>query len=263
MTGPAPEVATVRLAVRGALADSTVPGQTVLVACSGGPDSLALAAATAFEAPRLGLLTGAVVVDHGLQPNSDQVAAATAEQLHALGLDPVLLRRVEVTGPGGPEAAARRARYTALRQAAAETSADWVLLGHTRDDQAETVLLGLGRGSGPRSIAGMRSVDPPWLRPLLDVDRAATTRACAAEGLIPWQDPHNADRRFVRVRLRLEVLPLLEAVLGGGVAAALARTATLLRQDIDALDDQADRLVEELASATDVSAADLAALPAA
>ena len=264
MTGPVPAVAAIRLAVRGALGELTVPGQTVLVACSGGPDSLALAAATAFEAPRLGLLAGAVTVDHGLQPDSADVADTAAEQARALGLDPVLVRRVEVSGPGGPEAAARRARYTALRRAAAEATATWVLLGHTRDDQAETVLLGLSRGSGPRSVAGMRPVDPPWLRPLLDVGRDATAQACAAEGLLPWQDPHNADPRFVRVRLRREVLPLLEEVLGGGVAAALARTATLLRQDLDALDAQADRLVEQLAAGDNaVPAATLDTLPTA
>ena len=111
-----------------------------------------------------------------------------------------------------------------------------MLLGHTRDDQAETVLLGLGRGSGPRSIAGMRRREGRYLRPFLDLDRATTERACAALGLPVWHDPHNVDPSFRRVRLRREVLPLLEDVLGGGVAAALARTADLLRADVDALD---------------------------
>jgi tRNA(Ile)-lysidine synthase len=111
-----------------------------------------------------------------------------------------------------------------------------VLLGHTLDDQAETVLLGLGRGSGPRSIAGMRPVDGRYLRPLLGVRRATTEAACTALGLEPWDDPHNADPAFQRVRLRREVLPLLEDVLQGGVAEALARTAALLREDLDALD---------------------------
>ncbi|HEX5497311.1 MAG TPA: tRNA lysidine(34) synthetase TilS [Mycobacteriales bacterium] len=221
--------------------------RTVLVACSGGADSLALAAATGFTAPRLGLCAGAVVVDHGLQPDSADVAGTAADQARGLGLHPVLVRRVQVTGPGGPEAAARRARYRALRQAAADTGAGWVLLGHTRDDQAETVLLGLGRGSGPRSVAGMRPVDPPWLRPLLGVGRDDTAAACSAAGLTPWRDPHNVDARFTRVRLRREVLPLLEEVLGGGVAGALARTAALLREDLDALDARAAGLVDELA----------------
>ena len=116
-----------------------------------------------------------------------------------------------------------------------------MLLAHTLDDQAETVLLGLGRGSGPRSIAGMRPYDPPWCRPLLGVRRAVTHGACAELGLTPWHDPHNADPRFTRVRLRTEVLPLLEDVLGGGVAEALARTAAALREDAEVLDDLAAR----------------------
>ena len=104
-----------------------------------------------------------------------------------------------------------------------------MLLAHTLDDQAETVLLGLGRGSGARSIAGMRPYDPPWCRPLLGVRREVTHAACVELGLNVWHDPHNSDRRFTRSRLRSEVLPLMEEVLGGGVAEALARTATALR----------------------------------
>jgi tRNA(Ile)-lysidine synthase len=205
---------------------------------SGGPDSVALAAAVAFVADRDGHRAGAVIVDHGLQDGSDVVAARAAALAFELGLDPVQVMRVDVdTGPaaGGPEAAARTARYRALDAAAAAANA-FVLLGHTRDDQAETVLLGLGRGSGPRSIAGMRRRDGRYLRPFLDVDRATTERACAALGLPVWQDPHNTDPAFRRVRLRREVLPLLEDVLGGGVSAALARTADLVRADLDALD---------------------------
>jgi tRNA(Ile)-lysidine synthase len=218
----------------------------VLVACSGGADSVALAAAVGFEAPRLGLRAGLITIDHGLQPGSPDRAAAVCELGKRLGLDPVLVRTVEVAGAGGPEAAARTARYAALRAAADSAGAGYLLLGHTLDDQAETVLLGLGRGSGPRSVAGMRPVDPPWLRPLLGIRRATTAAACAAEGLPVWADPHNADLRFTRVRLRTEVLPLLEDVLHGGVAEALARTAELLRADLDELDADADRLLAEL-----------------
>ncbi len=147
---------------------------------------------------------------------------------------------VTVEGPGGVEAAARRARYDALRAHAVALSTSGaavaVLLAHTADDQAETVLLGLARGSGPRSIAGMRQWRPPWGRPLLAVTRADTEDACRVAGLEPWHDPHNADPAFTRVRLRREVLPLLDDVLGGGVRAALARTASLMRDDLDALD---------------------------
>jgi tRNA(Ile)-lysidine synthase len=227
----APEVAAVRVAVRRLLAEVRPAG--VLVACSGGADSVALAAATAFEAPRLGVPTGLVTVDHGLQPGSAAWAAETAALGRGLGLDPVLVRRVEVGTAGGPEAAARAARYAALAEAAGDRA---VLLAHTLDDQAETVLLGLGRGSGPRSIAGMRPVDGRWLRPLLGIRRETTRAACAAEHLPYRDDPHNADPRFTRVRLRAEVLPGLEDALQGGVAEALARTAELLRDDLDALD---------------------------
>lgn len=227
-----PAVAELRRAVRVALAALPEPTRSapVLVACSGGADSLALAAAVAALHPG----AHAAVVDHGLQDGSAAVAAAAAARLTGLGLH-AAVHRVDATGPGGPEASARRARYAAL--AAARPHPDSaVLLGHTLDDQAETVLLGLGRGSGPRSIAGMRAWDPPWCRPLLTVRRATTSAACAALGLPVWADPHNVDPRFTRARLRHEVLPLLEDVLAGGVSAALARTAAQLREDVDALD---------------------------
>lgn len=198
------------------------------VALSGGPDSLALTAAAAQVRP-----TTALIVDHGLQPGSEAVAE-TARR-HALGLGCVAAQivRVHVGTEGGPEAAARTARYGALEVARGGAP---VLLAHTLDDQAETVLLGLGRGSGARSIAGMRPADPPWFRPLLDVRRHHTHAVCTEVGLAAWDDPHNRDRRFTRVRLRTEVLPLLEDVLGGGVAEALARTAAALREDTEALD---------------------------
>lgn len=232
--GPAPAVAAVRRAVRAAL-----PGSgAVIVACSGGADSLALAAAAAFEAPRAGVSAALVTVDHGLQPGSDTQARAVAQLGYEMGFDPVELIRVRVGTAGGPEAAARTARYGALDRVAAALDAD-VLLGHTLDDQAETVLLGLGRGSGPRSIAGMRPVDGRYRRPFLEVRRATTHAACRGLGLTPWQDPHNVDPSYQRVRLRGEVLPLLEDVLQGGVAEALARTAALVQADLDALDELA------------------------
>jgi tRNA(Ile)-lysidine synthase len=240
--GPGVAVAEVRAAVRGGLADLAA-GQLVLVACSGGADSLALAAATAFAAPRLGLRAGGVTVDHGLQPRSAERAAKVAALLGELGLDPVRSTAVTVprTGQGarGPEAAARVARYGALDAAAEEYGAAAVLLGHTLDDQAETVLLGLARGSGGRSLAGMPARRGPYRRPLLAVRRAATGAACAELGLEPWQDPHNADFRFARARVRHQVMPALEAALGPGVAEALARTAGQLRADAECLDDLA------------------------
>ncbi len=208
------------------------------VALSGGADSLALAAAAATVLP-----TTALIIDHRLQPESETVSATAREQAMAVGCVGAEVICVDVGSAGGPEAAARTARYRALEQARAGAP---VLLAHTLDDQAETVLLGLGRGSGARSIAGMRPYDPPWCRPLLGVRRELTRKACAELGLKAWQDPHNTDRRFTRVRLRTEVLPLLEDSLGGGVAEALARTATALREDNDLLDGMAAEFLAEL-----------------
>ncbi|MBA0047760.1 tRNA lysidine(34) synthetase TilS [Mycobacteroides sp. LB1] len=202
------------------------------VALSGGADSLALAAAAVAQ----GWVVTALIVDHGLQQESAEVAAQARNQALALGCFEASVLSVTVDGAGGLEAAARTARYTALDQARGVLP---VLLAHTLDDQAETVLLGLGRGSGGRSIAGMRPWDDPWGRPLLDIRRTETRAACDELGLTPWEDPHNVDARFVRVRLRHEVLPLLEQVLGGGVAEALSRTAASLQEDGDVLDAQA------------------------
>jgi len=238
-----------------------MPGDLVLAACSGGQDSLALAAALAFVAPRAGLRAGAVTVDHGLQEGSAERAASVAATLRGLGLDPVHVLTVAVDGPGGPEAAARAARYAALEKAAADTGAAAVLLGHTLDDQAETVLLGLARGSGPRSLAGMPPRRGLFVRPLLGVRRSVTGGACAALGLRPWADPHNTDRRFARVRVRLDALPALEAALGPGVAEALVRTADQLRDDADVLEQIAAS--ERERDDCPMSAASLAVLPGA
>ncbi|MGN6795928.1 MAG: tRNA lysidine(34) synthetase TilS [Streptosporangiaceae bacterium] len=281
--GPDPAVAAVRLGVRRSLSGLTngaaVPaaaGPTgadaplVLAACSGGPDSLALAAALAFEAPRLGLRAGGVTVDHGLQPGSAELAGRVTATLRGLGLDPVAYLRAEVPGRGdggsypGPEAAARQGRYKVIEAAAVEYGATAVLLGHTMDDQAETVLLGLARGSGARSLAGMPAASGRYLRPLLGLRRAQTVAACAAQGLDPWQDPQNADPAFARARVRQQILPQMEQLLGPGIAEALARTADGLRADAEALDALAAEAAKRLASADgglEVTA--LAELPAA
>jgi tRNA(Ile)-lysidine synthase len=255
-----PAVAAVRNAVRASVA-GLAPGDLVLAACSGGQDSLALAAALAFVAPRAGLRAGAVTVDHGLQDGSASRALAVASALRDLGLDPVRVATVTVDGAGGPEAAARDARYAALSAVADELGAVAVLLGHTLDDQAETVLLGLARGSGSRSLAGMPPRRGLFVRPLLGVRRAVTASACAALGLSAWSDPHNADRRFARVRVRLDALPALEAALGPGVAEALARTADQLRDDAEVLEKIATS--ERERGAALLSAASLAGLPGA
>ncbi|MEW2327692.1 tRNA lysidine(34) synthetase TilS [Micromonospora chersina] len=264
----APPVAAVRLAVRRAL--TGLPGAgPVLVACSGGADSLALAAATAFVAPRLDRRAGLVTVDHGLQPGSAERAERVARWATESGLDPVEVVPVTVAGrPGGPEAAAREARYAALVAAARRHGAAGVLLGHTRDDQAETVLLALARGAGPRGLSGMparRELDGvPLLRPLLDVPRDDTREACAALGLTPWADPHNVDPAYARSRVRADLLPALVEALGPGVVGNLARTARLLAADTAALDELAGAALAEVrAAGGGLSVDGLAALPAA
>ncbi|WP_028473978.1 tRNA lysidine(34) synthetase TilS [Nocardioides alkalitolerans] len=274
-----PAVAAVRNAVRPVLAPTGRDGSAgaagpavVAVACSGGADSLALLAATVFVAHRARDATGTrvvgVTVDHGLQDGSDEHAARVVEQMAALGVDETVAARVRVEADGhGVEAAAREARYAVLGQVATHFSAERVLLGHTLDDQAETVLLGLARGSGGRSIAGMRRAFDPFARPLLDVSRAQTEAACSAEGIAWWTDPHNADPRFLRSRVRHAVLPVLEAELNPQVRRTLARTADQLQADLAALDHYADAL--ELAAVTGeglgvaVDAAALAAEPGA
>ncbi len=244
-----PAVADGRRRLRAALADLD-PGSRVDVALSGGADSLALAACLAFVSTRAGWQGGAVVIDHGLQDDSADVAARAAEQARSLGLEAEVVP-VEVGTDGGPEAAARDARLAVLRARPAAA----VLLGHTLDDQAETVLLGLGRGSGPRSLAGMPAVDGLIRRPFLGLRRADTERICTASGLTWWDDPHNTEPAFRRNRLRHEALPLLEDVLGGGVAEALARTADQVRADSTLLDE----LAAEVADPCDLPV--LAALP--
>jgi tRNA(Ile)-lysidine synthase len=246
-------VAALHAAVKTFEREHAVAGQRWCVALSGGADSLALTATAAKAKP-----TKALIVDHRLQTDSDKVAATAREQALALGCVEAQVIRVDVGTAGGPEAAARTARYRALDTARAGAP---VLLAHTLDDQAETVLLGLGRGSGARSIAGMRPHDPPWYRPLLGVRREVTHAACAELNLTPWQDPHNVDRRYTRTRLRGEVLPLLEDVLGGGVAEALARTAAALREDTEALDELAGHELGEVSTAAGLDASRLRDLP--
>ena len=275
-----PAVARTRLAVRRALADidgDADAGGLVLVALSGGADSLALAAAVAFEARNASWRAGAVIVDHGLQTVSTEVAAAAAEQAERLGLSPVITRRVtvELTTGEGAEAAARNARYAALEEVRSETGAAYVLTAHTLDDQAEQVLLAIARGSGTRSLAGIPPVRERVLRPFLfldassehTVDRATTLAACAAQGLTPWHDPMNRDHSYTRVRVREKVIPNLEQELGPGVARSLARTAELAREDADALDAMVEETIEEIVTHAEagitVSVRALAANPAA
>jgi tRNA(Ile)-lysidine synthase len=252
-----PATLAVSQAVTGALTETD---SHLLVACSGGADSLALAfgALRATTASRRQLT--AMVVDHALQPGSAQVAERARDQLCGLGIAEVVISRVTIDpGRDGPEAAARLARYAAL-EAEATTRNATIWLAHTLDDQAETVLLGLARGSGLRSLTGMSARFGRLVRPLLGLRRSVTEQACAELGLDPWRDPHNADRRFARVRARSTVLPTLEVELGPGIVEALARTAALARDDADLL----DQLAAEADPGTDtLDCAALLVLPAA
>lgn len=267
-----PAIAEIRRAVRTALADLP-EGAAVVAALSGGADSLALTAAVAFEAPKLGIRATAVTIDHALQTGSDVVAARAAEQATALGLEARVVRvEVDDATDDGPESAARDARYRALRDVSEEVGARAVLLGHTLDDQAETVLLGLARGAGAASLQGMSPVREDddgvrWMRPLLTVRRTTTRAFCAASALDVWDDPHNLDDRFARVRVRERVLPVLEAEIGPGIADALARTAEQLREDAEAFDEMIHETIEDIVEHAEagisVSVAALAANPAA
>jgi tRNA(Ile)-lysidine synthase len=278
-----PSIAAIRTAIRHTLTTlATTPpahprevgpgagagrGPLVLVACSGGADSLALAAGAVFVAARLGWRAGLVTVDHGLQEGSARRAELVARWAREQGFDPVEVAVVEVGTRGGPEAAAREARYTALAEAARRLGAATVLLGHTRDDQAETVLLALARGAGPRGLAGMPAHrvrhGARFSRPLLDVSRAHCRAACAALGLSPWSDPHNTDPAYARARVRADALPALVDALGDGVVANLARTASLLAADAALLDELAGAALARCRTPEGLSAGALRGLPAA
>ena len=249
----------IRSAVRAHL-QQLEAGDTFLVAVSGGADSLALAYALKKESEPLALQAIAVTIDHQLQSQSSAVAEKTSEQLRSFGYTEVVIEKVNVSTESGIEAGARVARYQALSSIAKRLNAARVFLGHTRDDQAETVLLGLARGSGTRSLSGMAIENGIYLRPLLAITREQTEQACKEIDVEYWNDPHNINAEFSRVRVREDVLPIMEEKLGPGVAAALARSARLLRDDADALDDIATSAMDSM-NLADLDATTLAELP--
>ncbi|MDO5068295.1 MAG: tRNA lysidine(34) synthetase TilS [Propionibacteriaceae bacterium] len=241
------------LRVAQAVAAMLPPGP-VVVGVSGGADSMALVLGAAWAAPRCRARVWAVVVDHGLQPGSAKVAGQVVARLEERGIV-AEMRATHVSGIGGVEAAAREARLSVLSEAGHP-----VLLGHTLDDQAETVLLGLLRGSGVRSLAGMAARRGLFLRPLLGVRRAETEAACREWGVQWWEDPMNRDARFARVRAR-SALALLGEELGRDVAVALARTADLARVDADHLDELAAEALAEVMRGEALDAGLVAELP--
>ena len=248
-----------RNAVRPFLENLTA-GDSAIVAVSGGTDSLALAYALIKEAPNLAITLIAVTVDHQLQTGSAEQAKKVQEQLKAMGYQEVIIEKVSVLEKSGIEADARTARYSALDAIAHAYGASQVFLGHTRDDQAETVLLGLARGSGTRSLSGMATVNGKYARPFLQLTRLQTVAACAEAEITPWNDPHNVNEQFSRVRVRNKVMPVMEEEIGPGIAAALARSAAILRDDADALDEMAQAVISRV-DLSDLDCAALAELP--
>jgi tRNA(Ile)-lysidine synthase len=248
-----------RNAVRPFLENLTA-GDTAVVAVSGGADSLALAYALAKEAPPLAITLIAVTIDHQLQSGSGQQSQKVQKELKAMGYQEVIIEKVSVVESSGLEADARTARYAALDAISNAYGATQIFLGHTRDDQAETVLLGLARGSGTRSLSGMAVVNGKYARPFLHLTRAQTVAACAEAELTPWNDPHNLNEKFSRVRVRNKVMPVMEEEIGPGIAAALARSAAILRDDADALDEMAQAVISRI-DLSDLDCAALAELP--
>ena len=242
-----PAQGAIRHAVREVLTANTKPGQKLLIAVSGGADSLALASAVLFESKKLQLNIATVTIDHGLQKASAKVAEQTLEKLHQIGITEAWSKKVKVGTKGGPEAAARDARYKALESIRIESKSDFIVLGHTANDQAETVLLGLTRGSGSKSLSGMSTRSDRLLRPLLSIERKTTEQFCKDEKISPWQDPQNKDLKFLRVRIRKVVLPFLEKQLGNGIFSNLIRTSSQLKEDDQYLSSVAEKAFKKIA----------------
>ena len=238
------------------------PNSKVCIGVSGGADSLALAAAAKLESKNFSIDLVAVIVDHGLQANSAEIAEFAKQQLIKLGFQDIFVGRASVQITDGLEASARRARYKVFQQAIETYGPNTFLLGHTKNDQAEGVLLGLARGSGTKSLSGMQEVSGIFVRPLLGIDRATTEIACHESNIEYWVDPHNSNQDFTRVRVRDNILPLLENDIGPGIIDALARSAKILREDATALDEWAENVFRQV-EPMDIEISILTTLPVA
>ena len=238
------------------------PNSKVCIGVSGGADSLALAAAAKLESKNFSIDLVAVIVDHGLQANSAEIAEFAKQQLIKLGFQDIFVGRASVQITDGLEASARRARYKVFQQAIETYGPNTFLLGHTKNDQAEGVLLGLARGSGTKSLSGMQEVSGIFVRPLLGIDRATTEIACHESNIEYWVDPHNSNQDFTRVRVRDNILPLLENDIGPGIIDALARSAKILREDAIALDEWAENVFRQV-EPMDIEISILTTLPVA
>lgn len=220
-------------------------GDYVLVGCSGGADSLALVWTTSVVGKRLELKVGAIIVDHQLFPESNDVALNAKKQCEELGIQEVIIKKVNVEhNHEGLEAAARIARYEAFENVLHETNAQAILLAHTQDDQAETVLMRLTRGSGAKSLSGMAQVSRKYLRPFLHLRKKLVHDSLDLIGLKAWQDPANTDHQFLRVKVRHELMPKIIEVLGESAISSLDKTSQLLRLDNQALEELAQQFFE-------------------
>jgi tRNA(Ile)-lysidine synthase len=255
----------VLLAVRRALEHPSLAGQTVVSALSGGADSVALLHALVAAAPERGVRVVAAHLDHQLRADSGQDARFCRELCDRLGV-PLHVGRADVAARagregGGVEQAARTERHAFLRTVQAQTGAAAIALAHTRDDQAETVLLRLLRGSGAVGLGAMRARTRHLLRPLLDVSRADVLAYLDANGLAWREDASNQDVGFTRNRVRLELIPYLERRFNPRVREALARSAGLMADEADALAEQADALHARAAHGDSLSRAALRDAP--
>jgi tRNA(Ile)-lysidine synthase len=225
----------------------------VVVGCSGGADSVALLV-LAHDAD---LAPIAVHVDHGLRHDSAGEAEQVAAIAASLGAG-FRAAHVDIEPGGNLEARARAARHDALADARRASGASAVLLGHTQDDQAETVLLNLLRGAAATGLAGMAQQRDGFVRPLLALRRGDTEAICAALALEVFHDPMNVDRASRRVAVRLDVMPMLATIAGRDLVPVLARQADVLREESEFLDELAQAAWPP---ATGASAAELCALP--
>ncbi|HEY3191116.1 MAG TPA: tRNA lysidine(34) synthetase TilS, partial [Solirubrobacteraceae bacterium] len=240
-------------------------GETVLVAVSGGADSVALLHLLLTLSPELALRLHVLHVDHGLRPDSHRDAAFVGQLAARLGV-PAEVARVTVPPGGSLEAAARAERYAALDAHARRIGADRIAVGHTVDDQAETVLMRMMAGAGVRGLAGIPAMRGRVIRPLIATRRADLVALLQAAGLSWIEDPSNRDPRFLRNRIRHELMPVLSASYRPDIVTTLERIARLCRNTVEAIERVASRELDRLAIADDdaiVLAHDaLAGLPA-